>query len=219
VIVGRILDSVTRIERLRSVLGAADLKWLSGYLSTKTPETRALWWHQDWWCWDHPVSFIRSASQAGVLCYLGNTSEKNGALRVLAGSHHESSQIHGQLPVPHAHEADELALDHPAMTDLPDQTTVSVIAGDAVVLDYRLLHGTHPNSSEDRRDCVLLSFLPNWRGLPSEIKAHLVMHPALPDESELPSVLGNLANLVPQFDGVPKSLAVNRSAPKHFKAH
>lgn len=27
-------------------------------ISVKEPGTPALWWHQDWWCWDHPVSCV-----------------------------------------------------------------------------------------------------------------------------------------------------------------
>jgi hypothetical protein len=34
---------------------------ISGYLSVKEPRTGALDWHQDWWCWDHPVSFEEPA--------------------------------------------------------------------------------------------------------------------------------------------------------------
>jgi hypothetical protein len=34
-----------------------------------------------------------------------------------------------------------------AMRDHPNQVTLSVRAGDAVVTDYRLLHGTHANTN------------------------------------------------------------------------
>jgi hypothetical protein len=46
-IVARILGSKKRVQRLRDLLQAADLKWLSGYVSTKAPHSPALWWHQD----------------------------------------------------------------------------------------------------------------------------------------------------------------------------
>jgi ectoine hydroxylase-related dioxygenase (phytanoyl-CoA dioxygenase family) len=105
------------------------------------------------------------------------------------------------------------------MTDRPDQITVSVQAGDAAVLDYRLLHGTHANDTPDRRDCLLLSFIPDWCGLPSELKAHLIVHPALPGEGEGSSHLVNgYADLLPRFAGTSTTLAVNRLPPTIFSA-
>jgi ectoine hydroxylase-related dioxygenase (phytanoyl-CoA dioxygenase family) len=218
-IVARILGLRQRMRLLRDLLRANDLKWLSGYVSIKAAHSPALWWHQDWWCWDHPISFRRAPTQVAVLCYLTDTNETNGALRVLPGSHHKSMPMHGQLPEPHGECANGLPLHHPAMRDCPDQMTVSVRAGDAVVLDYRLLHGTHANGTPQRRDCILLSFIPNWRALPSELKAHFAMHPALPQDGEASSRLASgYADLLPSFAGTPKSLAVNRVAPAIFGA-
>src|ERR1700686_3890922 len=80
-IVRLVLGLSSRIQGLRTKLHADDLRWISGYISVKEPRSPALWWHSDWWCWDHPVSFHRRASQVAVLTYLSDTSEANGALR------------------------------------------------------------------------------------------------------------------------------------------
>lgn len=218
-IVRLFLGSREGMDRLRNSLGARDLKWISAYISSKPPLSSALWWHQDWWCWDHPVSFRPASPQVAVLCYLSDTGEENGALRVLPGTHHRSVPLHAVLPEPHGLEADALPADHPAMADQPDQVTIPVRAGDAVVLDYRLLHGTHANGSGQRRDCVLLSFLPDWAGLPAELKAHLIMHPALPEPGEL-AAAPELAepDLLPSSTEPPASLRVNRRAPARFAA-
>lgn len=216
-IVANILASEPRIQKLRDVLRPHDLKWLSGYISTKPPHSPPLWWHQDWWCWDHPISYQRSASQVAVLCYLTDTSPGNGALRLLPGSHHASTPIHGILPEPHGDRANALPANHAAMADCPGQKTISVQAGDAVVIDYRLLHGTHANETPSRRDCILLSFIPSWRTLPSDIKAHLIAHPALPSETEVSSrSTCSYRCLFPQFNGTPASLPVNRLPPANF---
>jgi phytanoyl-CoA dioxygenase PhyH len=216
-IVARILDSPWRMQRVLGLLHARDLKWLSGYVSTKAPYSPALWWHQDWWCWDHPVSLRRSATQVAVLCYLTQTSETNGAVRLLPGSHLKSTAMHAQLPEPHGEYANGLSLDHPAMIDSPGQVTVPVNAGDAVLLDYRLLHGTHANASPQRRDCVLLSFIPDWAGLPPELKAHLIAHPALPDEFDgVMHLTSGYVHLLPNFVGTPTDLAINRLPPTVF---
>jgi ectoine hydroxylase-related dioxygenase (phytanoyl-CoA dioxygenase family) len=201
---------------LRAGLGAGDLKWISGYVSLKEPHSPALWWHQDWWCWDHPISYRRAAAQVAVLCYLGDTTADNGALRVLPGSHYRSLPIHAALPEPHTAVASGLEPAHPALRDHPEQLTLCLSPGDAVVLDYRLLHGTHANASESRRDCVLLSFAPSWSELPEEIRGHLINHPAQPATDERPSETGWETELLPRFYGVRGDLPVNRRAPDCF---
>jgi ectoine hydroxylase-related dioxygenase (phytanoyl-CoA dioxygenase family) len=102
------------------------------------------------------------------------------------------------------------------MRDHPDQVTLDVERGDAVITDYRLLHGTHPNTSVERRDCLLLTFAPSWRRLPADIRAHLVRHPALPtaEERKLPGAWP--VELLPTYAGQPRDLRLNRVAPSEF---
>ena len=201
-----------RISRLREALHADDLKWISGYVSIKEAGSLPLWWHQDWWCWDHPVSYRREPPQIALLCYLADTGHRNGALRLLPGSHLSSAPIHASLPEAHSQTAETLDAKHIAMTDLDGQVTPVMRAGDAVAIDYRLLHGTHANAGSDRRDCILLSFTPSWRRLPDDVKAHLIDHPALPqnEASQIPSAL---SPLLPIFEGARRSLPLNRNAP------
>ena len=216
-IVARLLNSPRRRALLHNVLQASDLRWLSAYVSTKDGRTPALWWHQDWWCWDHPISFARAPAQVAVLYYLSDTDEANGALRLLPGSHCTSTPLHAALPEAHGHDANAVPAGHPAMCDAEGQVTIAAQAGDAVLIDYRLLHGTHANMSAVRRDCILLSFIPAWRGLPVEILAHLILHPALPGEGEVSAACG-YDDLLPRFDGAPKSLPINRVPPPSFSA-
>lgn len=217
-IVERMLGS-DRIAALEAAVAAQQLKWISGYVSTKAPHSPALWWHQDWWCWDHPVSYSPRASQIALLCYLGAADRASGALRLLPRTHHRSLPLHAMLPEAHGDDANALSPSHQAMSDYPGQITVDVEPGDAVVVDYRLLHGTHPNARASRRDCILLSFTPDWAALPDDIKAHLAMHPALPTQDEHErSAACSYRRLLPDFDGTPASLVVNRSAPATFVA-
>jgi ectoine hydroxylase-related dioxygenase (phytanoyl-CoA dioxygenase family) len=103
------------------------------------------------------------------------------------------------------------------VSDLPAQVTFCLRAGDAVVIDYRLLHSTHGNVGNTRRDCILLSFTPSWRGLPNDIKAHLIAHPAQPSDDEALETLSTLANLFPKFSGSRQDLPLNRNAPPNFE--
>jgi hypothetical protein len=57
-----------RRDELADASGAPDLRWISGYVSVKPPRSGPLWWHQDWWCWDHQISYRREAAQLAVLC-------------------------------------------------------------------------------------------------------------------------------------------------------
>lgn len=215
-IVRLFLDSERRVRILTEALCAVDLKWISGYVSIKEARSPALWWHQDWWCWDHAVSYRRAAPQVAVLCYLTATDERNAALRVLPGSHHRSSPIHASLPEPHSKAADDLEPGHVAISDHPDQVTLRLEAGDAVAIDYRLLHGTHGNSSDARRDCILLSFTPAWAELPEDIRGHLICHPAQPADDEPPPRGPWETRILPTFDGTRADLRVNRLAPGCF---
>ena len=215
-IVQRLLASERRRERLAEATGARDLRWISAYVSVKEPQSGALWWHQDWWCWDHPITYRREAAQVAVLCYLTDTSAQNGALRVLPGTHHHSVPVHATLPKAHTHEVGDLDEAHPAMRDQPDQLTLELNAGDAVVLDYRLLHSTHPNTSPERRDCLLLTFAPSWESLPPSLRAHLIRHPALPSDEERAAVPAAWLPLLPSFNGTPHDLELNRVVPADF---
>jgi hypothetical protein len=212
-----ILRSGARMESLRTTSHADDLRWISGYVSIKESRSPALWWHQDWWCWDHQVSYQRAAAQMAVLCYLSGTTPQNGALRVLPGSHQKAAPVHALLPDPNTHAAESLAPTHAAMSNPDGQVTLSMKAGDAALIDYRLLHGTHANSSDVRRECIILNFTPSWRHLPEDIQAHLIRHTAQPSAQEnVPSAVLNLG-LLPAFAGERKDLAVNRKAPCDFQ--
>jgi Phytanoyl-CoA dioxygenase (PhyH) len=211
------LSRERRLQTLSRAVGANDLRWISGYVSIKEARSPALWWHQDWWCWDHAVSYQRAAPQIAVLCYLTDTSTNNGALRVLPGSHAKSAPIHAVLPVAHGHAAENVGAEHAAMRDLSGQVTLSLRAGDAAVLDYRLLHGTHGNASNARRDSILLSFTPSWKTLPDDVRAHLIDHPAQPCTNEMAEMTQRMWQVLPAFDGKRRSLPLNRNAPSWFE--
>lgn len=215
-IVQRIISRADRMQTLAANIGASDLRWISGYVSVKEARSESLWWHQDWWCWQHPVSLRPAAAQVALLCYLSDTGSHNGALRVLPGSHRRSIPLHATLPAAHDNDA-QLPHDHAVFSDHPDQVTFSVRAGDAVVIDYRVLHGTHPNQSIQRRDSMLLSFAPSWRELPEDLRAHLIQHPAQPTAHERRAAASSpVGEMLPSFAGIPADLELSRHAPSSF---
>src|SRR5450755_316213 len=68
-----ILNDAERYQALGERVGATDLRWISGYVTAKDAHSAPLWWHQDWWCWDHPVSMRPAMAQVALLCYLSDT--------------------------------------------------------------------------------------------------------------------------------------------------
>jgi hypothetical protein len=144
-VVQRALGCERRLAAVRGITGAEDMRWISGYVSVKEGRSPPLGWHQDWWCWEHPVTYRTRPPQVALLCYLADTSPQAAALRVLPRTHRRSVDLHGLLPEAHGKVAGMLDERHPTLRDHPEQRTLSVRAGDAVVIDYRLLHGTHAN--------------------------------------------------------------------------
>lgn len=207
-----ILGSAPRLERVGSASGATDLRFVSAYVSLKRAHSAALGWHQDWWCWDHPISRMAAAPQVAVICYLQDVAIGGGALRVLPGSHLHSTVLHDVIPEAHSLGARTLSNLHPAMQPHEGELPLEMRAGDAVVLDYRLLHGTYANMTPFRRDALLLSFAPHWSELPAEVREHLALHPALPTASELEDgAAGRLGCAFPFFPGASTSLELNRT--------
>ncbi len=78
-IVELMLSSEARVARLSAAVNADDLKWISGYISIKDANSPPLWWHQDWWCQDHPVSYRREAPQTAI------SPQKHADSRSVAG--------------------------------------------------------------------------------------------------------------------------------------
>ncbi|TKR30157.1 phytanoyl-CoA dioxygenase family protein [Luteimonas gilva] len=192
-----------RRERLARAVAASDLRWISGYVSVKPAFSGALPWHQDWWCWRHPVSTRRAPAQIVVACYLSATDAGNGALRIVPGSHRRRMPAHDRV---RGLETD---------ADLPEQITIAAEPGDAVAMDYRLLHATHANATDRSRNAILLNFAPHWSTLPSELRSHLIQHPALPQRRERAPAA---SHWLPTFSGRRRSLRLDREVPANYRA-
>lgn len=154
-------------------LGFRDPRFSSGYVISKPPHSPALFWHQDWWAWDDPISFRADIAQVFLFYYLTDTSIENGCLRVLPGSHRRRHPMHDGLP---AH-SDDLSLvtdpESPAYGSVPDEVPIEVAAGSVVIGDARLLHGSYPNRSDRERTLITLWYQPDFAGLSAAIRAKI----------------------------------------------
>lgn len=155
-------------------LGYPKPRWSSGFVISKPPRSPALFWHQDWWGWNDPISYTAVPQQLFLMYYLVDTTVENGCLRVLKGTHRRRHAMHDLLPEAHT-DAIRRATDttHPVYQPLDDDVAVPVRAGDLVIGDARLLHGAHPNQTDQRRTVITLWYHPNFDSSPERIQAHL----------------------------------------------
>ncbi len=155
-------------------LGYPNPRWSSGFVISKPGHSPPLFWHQDWWGWNDPISYTDIPQQLFLMYYLVNTRIQNGCLRVIAGSHRKRHPLHD---VVHKAHTDELrrATDpsHPAYQPIPEDQDVPVRAGDLVIGDSRLLHGSRANQSRERRTVITLWYHPNFDISSPRIQAYL----------------------------------------------
>lgn len=195
-----------------------ETKWMSGYIISKPPQSPSLWWHQDWWAWDDPASGVEDAPQLFAMCYLQDTTIENGCLRVIPGSHRERMDIHDHLPEAHSHEANEADDDSPAHRPHPLEQNIEVQAGDVVLGDVRLLHGTYANTTDTERTCITLWYLPTFSRLSPALRKHMGNHHCLPaaDATDVPAAL---QPLIPRFTGEAEAVVINRVPGTLMQAH
>lgn len=167
---------ITSVELLNLIsgLGYRSCRWLAGYLISKPANSPALFWHQDWWGWDHPISYSAQLTGIGVMIYLSDTHRENGCLRVIPGSHRHRHRLHG---LPAAHEQSLSQIEDPdniAYQSDEFEVAVEVQAGDVVLMDPRLLHSAYANTTDNERTLITLWYLPEFLMLPESIQARYV---------------------------------------------
>lgn len=193
-----------------TALGYPEPRWSSGFVISKPPKAPPLFWHQDWWGWNDPISYTDIPQQLFLMYYLVDTSEYNGCLRLISGSHRKRFPMHDILPEAHT-DAIRRATDptHPAFQPVEGDTAVPVNAGDLVIGDARLLHGAYANQSNQWRTVITLWYHPLFNTAPDRIRAHLSQKQsrvaAWPAESQ-----AQVKPLVPTYEGEALPLEWNR---------
>src|SRR5262249_17262717 len=139
-----------------AALGFPQPKWWSAFLLSKAPHAPALYWHQDWWAWDHPCSADPIPQQLFLMYYLTDTCVENGCLRGPPGTHRRRIPLHDELPDAHSEATYQASMDTPLFRRHREEVDVPVRAGDLVIGDARLLHAAHANQTDRRRSCLTL---------------------------------------------------------------
>ena len=149
-----------KLKEIFRILGFDDTRFSSGYIISKPNNSPALFWHQDWWGWDHPLSYTVQIAQVFVMIYLQDTHPLNGCLRVIPRSHRSYHPLHLNQK---AHTQSVSRVEDPndsIYNSLSEEVPVPVKCGDVIVGDARLIHGSFPNQSEDERTLITLWYHP-----------------------------------------------------------
>lgn len=157
---------------LMGALGGGEVQFAAGYFLSKPGGSPATFWHQDWGFWHDPVSYDDRLVEVGILIYLVDVDERNGAPRFLPGSHRRRHPLHALLA------ATEVAAlrraDDPTGLAYQGQdgaVTVPVRAGEAVLFDPRVLHGAHANLTDIDRPALVLWYYVDLAALAPPVRA------------------------------------------------
>lgn len=187
-------------------LGFTDPRWISGYVIAKPPRSPGLWWHQDWWGWGHPNSYLPHPTQIFCMLYLEPTTAANGCLRAMPGTHLSRHPLHDSLPVPHTLDIESRGSDDIANIHHDGEVDIEAQPGDLVIGDVRVIHATHANTTTTYRTAIDLLFLPFYADLPDDLKQHYVGQFCLPPngwwrEASNPLIGTPIADMLPTYDG------------------
>ena len=212
---GKIIALPAAIDALNA-LGFPNPKFFIGFIISKPPEIAPpLYWHQDCFAWDHPLSYTATPIQLFLMYYLVDTRPENGCLRVIPGSHRTRHALHN-LATPDKDEIRNAQEGHPALEPHPDEVDVPVRAGDLVIGDHRILHSAHPNRSAERRTCLTLWFCPLYDELPEPFQA--IYGPAHEQPANWPDPdWARLAPLLAHYKGNTEAPPFNRQPGPQLK--
>jgi hypothetical protein len=204
------------LEALKE-LGFDRPKWWSAFLLSKPPHAPPLYWHQDWWGWQDPVSAEQTPAQLFLMYYLTDTRRENGCLRVLPGTHRRRHALHDRVPDAHTDATYTAPLESPLFSDPPDARDVPVKAGDLVIGDARVLHAAHANTTNERRTLLTLWYFPTYDTLPESIQAFVAQHrPLPPPDCPFQKEMECLKPLLPTYSGAAEPIQFDRKPGIHL---
>lgn len=197
-------------------LGFDSVRYLSGFIISREPRTKAAYWHQDWMYWDEPESADPLPVKVFLMYYLVDTAPANGCLRVIPGSHRRRYPQHEY----EGHGTDIRYEDPDSSVKYADaagQIDVPITAGDLLIGDSRVLHAPRANRTDQRRTVLTMWYLPRWDELSERMRAsYAANHGAFTAEAP-PGALERLHPLQPRYSGSVEPAATNRRPGAYLK--
>lgn len=150
------------VDPARDMLGVDAVAPFTCKLNLKRPrEGSEFPWHQD-----YPYWYVRTPAHAHeivtAVLFIDDAGAANGALRVLPGSHRAG-------PAPRDLREPTRFLADPRLIDARREVLVAAPAGSLLFFPALLLHRSSPNTSDQPRRAILLSFQPAGRPRQEEL--------------------------------------------------
>ena len=140
------------LNYVEDLLGSDFVLWGGQFFLKEPKDGSVVPWHQDIQYWP-----LKPAKAVTVWLALYDTDEKNGAMRIVKGSHKEGMFKH------HTNVAKNLVLDQEVSDEQinkDDIVSLNLKVGQISLHDDGLLHGSLPNYSKRRRCGITMRFSP-----------------------------------------------------------
>ena len=191
-------------------MGLSDTKFWKAVIISKPPNGPRLYWHQDCMMWQDPRAYSAFTPMMFLMYYLEDTTQNNGCLRVLPGTHRSCHILHD---MGEAHTRDINRVDNPddpRFLDYPNEQNVPMRAGDLIIGDARMFHSTHTNQSDKRRTVITIWFHPLFHDLLPSTQSWVHdqfhrYHSNWPKEA-----LAEIAPVIPNYTGDAAPMKANR---------
>jgi hypothetical protein len=150
----RLIDDPRLVEPMRELVGCERVSLFTDKLNFKRPrEGSRFRWHQDSPYWVHFAPHVDRLPN--VMLALDDASERNGCLRVVAGSHRR-----GLLPGSRGAERLAPLFTDPGSFDESRAVAAEMPAGSLLFFSPHTVHGSSPNTSDEPRRALLFTYQP-----------------------------------------------------------
>jgi ectoine hydroxylase-related dioxygenase (phytanoyl-CoA dioxygenase family) len=149
-----LIDHPALVDPMRELVGCSRVSLFTDKLNFKRPrEGSRFRWHQDSPYWVH---FARHIDRLpNVMLALDDASERNGCLRIIAGSHRS-----GLLPGGQGEEKLAPLFTDPRCFDASRQQAAEMPSGSLLFFSPHAVHGSAPNESDQPRRALLFTYQP-----------------------------------------------------------
>jgi ectoine hydroxylase-related dioxygenase (phytanoyl-CoA dioxygenase family) len=149
-----LIDNPELVEPMRELVGCSRVSLFTDKLNFKRPrEGSRFRWHQDSPYWVH---FARHIDRLpNVMLALDDASQRNGCLRIIAGSHRG-----GLLPGSQGEEKLAPLFTDPRCFDASREQAAEMPSGSLLFFSPHAVHGSAPNESDQPRRALLFTYQP-----------------------------------------------------------
>jgi ectoine hydroxylase-related dioxygenase (phytanoyl-CoA dioxygenase family) len=149
-----LIDDARIVQPMRDLVEDESVALFTDKINLKRPrEGSGFRWHQDSPYWTHFCAHVDRLPN--VMLTLDDATKRNGCFRVVRGSH-----TRGCLPGLQGEGVLGPLFTDPAAFDESKQVPLEVPAGSLIFFNPHTVHGSQPNTSDERRRALILTYQP-----------------------------------------------------------